>query len=202
MAVTPEDGTGVLGADVYDSVANTDAWVAANGANATWTAATTTAKEAAMKKATRYMDSVYDWNGIIVFPVSATLPEGQPLDWPRSAIQDGDGRVIPNNIVPTPVKVAFYLLSLEAIAGTLITAVAGNPGYVKKTKLDVLEVEYHKSDDVRESSQRDFVEADRLLIPDYASGKIDDSSNGSSKGRIGRPIERREELYRYGKDTF
>ena len=159
-------------------------------------------KEAALKEATRYLDTVYDWKGLIVYPTLAGSDYGQETAWPRSGVQDDEGRTVPNNLIPRTLKAALYLLAIESLAGTLITSDVTNPGFVKKEKLDVLEVEYSDSPNVNTSKQRDFVQVDRMLIPDLATGKKNDTGSGTGSGRVARSDELHERPYRYGKETF
>lgn len=202
MSITVETGAGIVNANSYAEVADADTWIADNGANASWAAASPAQKEAALKEATRYLDTVYDWKGLIVYPTLAGSDYGQETAWPRSGVQDDEGRTVPNNLIPRTLKAALYLLAIESLAGTLITSDVTNPGFVKKEKLDVLEVEYSDSPNVNTSKQRDFVQVDRMLIPDLATGKKNDTGSGTGSGRVARSDELHERPYRYGKETF
>lgn len=75
MSLTVEDGTGLATADSYASRADADAYHAARG-NAAWAAASTDARDAALRKATQYLDTRYRWVGN-----RSTLT--QALEWPR-----------------------------------------------------------------------------------------------------------------------
>ena len=75
MPLTVEDGTGLATADSYASRAEADAYHAARG-NAAWSAASTDARDAALRKATQYLDTRYRWVGN-----RSTLT--QALEWPR-----------------------------------------------------------------------------------------------------------------------
>lgn len=75
MPLTVEDGTGLATADSYASRADADAYHAARG-NAAWAAASTDARDAALRKATQYLDTRYRWVGN-----RSTLT--QALEWPR-----------------------------------------------------------------------------------------------------------------------
>ena len=202
MSITVETGAGVVNANSYAEVADADAWIADNGADATWTASTTAQKEAALKEATRYLDSVYDWKGLIVHPTLAGSDYGQETAWPRSGVQDEEGRTVPTTLIPRILKEALYLLAIESRSGSLITADAGSPGYAKREKLDVLEVEYSESPHRNTAKQRDFVQVDRLLIPALAHGKKSDTGSGTSSGRMSRSKELDERPFHYGKDSF
>ncbi len=75
MSLTVEDGTGLPSADSYASRADADAYHAARG-NAAWAAASTDARDAALRLATQYLDTRYRWVGN-----RSTLT--QALEWPR-----------------------------------------------------------------------------------------------------------------------
>lgn len=79
--MTPEDGTGVPGADTYvdpTSQFATD-YIAASLYADAWTAADSARRRAAVIQASRTLDSVYDWQG-------TRLTDDQGLDWPRSGV--------------------------------------------------------------------------------------------------------------------
>lgn len=78
MALIVEDGTGMANAESLLSVADADAYHTAMG-NAAWGAATTAQKEAALRRATQYLDARYQWQGD---PLTAT----QALSWPREGV--------------------------------------------------------------------------------------------------------------------
>lgn len=75
MPLTVEDGTGLATADSYASRADADTYHAARG-NAAWSAASTDARDAALRKATQYLDTRYRW-------VGSRLTVTQALEWPR-----------------------------------------------------------------------------------------------------------------------
>ena len=75
MPLTVEDGTGLALADSYASRSDADAYHAARG-NAAWAAASSDARDAALRKATQYLDTRYRWVGN-----RSTLT--QALEWPR-----------------------------------------------------------------------------------------------------------------------
>ena len=75
MPLTVEDGTGLATADSYASRADADTYHAARG-NAAWAAASADARDAALRKATQYLDTRYRW-------VGTRLTLTQALEWPR-----------------------------------------------------------------------------------------------------------------------
>ena len=79
MALIVEDGTSLPNADSYLSVVAADAYHAAMG-NAVWQPLPAADKEAALRRATQYLDTRYRWRGE---PLTTT----QALAWPRTAAQ-------------------------------------------------------------------------------------------------------------------
>jgi hypothetical protein len=75
MAIIVEDGTGLVDAEAYASVAFADAYHAAMGAT-TWADLSTSAKEIALRKATQHLDSAYLY-------IAEKKTTTQRLEWPR-----------------------------------------------------------------------------------------------------------------------
>jgi len=126
---------GSASADAYVSLVDAEAYyLAYNGA--AWPG-TDIDKEAAIRRATRYLDGLR-WKG-----VKASGRE-QALEWPRFGAYDCDGYVIPSDAVPVEVVNACSLLAFYELA---------NPGgldpnvtltqIAKREKVDVIEVEYN-----------------------------------------------------------
>lgn len=101
-----------VGTDSYASLAEADDYHVRR-ANADWAAATTAAKEAALLRATAYLDGRYRWIGQI-----ASLT--QSLAWPRFGAIDGEGRALAG--IPAPVREACCELARAALAGDLAPA--------------------------------------------------------------------------------
>lgn len=85
MSLIVEDGTGLATAQSYISVADAATYLAAKG-DTTWAAATDASREAALVRATAYLDGAYGQR----WPGSRSLST-QALDWPRSYAWDRDG---------------------------------------------------------------------------------------------------------------
>jgi len=62
MPLIVEDNTGLANAESYISVADADVYLA-NMGRTSWAAATTAAKEIALRKATQYIDTAYSFRG-------------------------------------------------------------------------------------------------------------------------------------------
>lgn len=129
MAFTVEDGTIISGANSYAAVADADTYHTDRG-NSAWTGEEDV-KKAALIKATDYVTQRYAgrWKGMR----SSTA---QPLDWPRSGIDE-----VANNVIPAELQQAVFELALEALSEALNPAL-DRGGAIKREKVDVLEVEY------------------------------------------------------------
>jgi hypothetical protein len=141
MALTVEDGTGKADAESYIGVADADTYITDYlGGDATWTAATTTAKEVALRKAAQYLDNNYhgQWRGEratdVYFPGTGTSVR-QSLAWPRR-LYDEDGPWWDSDEIPTQLKQAQVELAIRAVAGTDLTpdvaAPSVEPGLKRK----------------------------------------------------------------------
>ena len=108
MALTVETGAGVAGADAYISVADADAYFAARGVEA-WTEVEN--KEAAIRKATDFLDRRYRWRG-------TRKSRDQALQWPRVDAMDDDGFTY-SSVVPEHVKRACAEMALRAASADL-----------------------------------------------------------------------------------
>ena len=103
MAFTVEDGSGIEGANAYDSVANIDTHHADRGMT-TWTDFTTPEKEVAIVRATDFIDKRFGGRF-----VGIRQTKRQGLEWPRLSAFDKDG---------------FLLHDVDAIPRQLLKAVA------------------------------------------------------------------------------
>jgi hypothetical protein len=114
MALITEDGTGRADAESFTTVVEADAYHV-SFSNTAWAAATTAAKEVALRKATRYVEAMfrYRWNG-------RRTTMNQSLSWPRVSIVDADGFSVLPNIVPPKVKQATSEMALRALTEDLI----------------------------------------------------------------------------------
>ncbi|MEO8837566.1 MAG: DnaT-like ssDNA-binding protein, partial [Herbaspirillum sp.] len=114
MSLIVEDGSIIVGAESYASVAFADLYHS-NHDNGAWTLLDVPAKEASLRKATDYMQQAYRlrWKGVRAGFV-------QILDWPRLNVQIEDvgfGSIqayLPVNIVPLEVQNACASLALTA----------------------------------------------------------------------------------------
>ncbi len=130
--MTVEDGTGLDSANSYVSLVECNTYHAERG-NTAWTG-DDTVKEAALIKATQYIDGRYRkrWKGI---PLSSS----QALCWPREDIFDDRYQEITG--IPSHLKYAVCEAALRALTDDL------NPdlergGRIKREKVGPIETEY------------------------------------------------------------
>lgn len=137
MAFIVEDGTGLATANSYLALADANTYHTDRG-NSTWTG-TDAVKQAALVKATTYLDAHYTWSS------GYKKSEAQALQWPRTGAFDRDGYNVENE-VPPAVESACAELALLALSETLGAALGQSR---KREKVDVLEVEYQDNSDAR-----------------------------------------------------
>ncbi|MDD4390186.1 MAG: hypothetical protein PHW03_05220 [Eubacteriales bacterium] len=115
MSLIAEDGTGLSTAESYISVADASTYFTNRGVTAWAAIATDALREAALRKATEYMTSIYRdrWQGV------RTTPTVQALCWPRSEVVV-ERVYIENDVVPEIIKRACAELALKASAGDLL----------------------------------------------------------------------------------
>lgn len=141
MALTVEDGSGVIGADSYASLADAATYLADRGLTLWATDMTDAEREQALRRATDYMVQAYRsrWRGVRVL-------QGQALDWPRAdvprEIASSDSSVYyPDNVLPDEVRNACIELAYRGASGPLMADVTRSQ-YTQREKVDVIEVEY------------------------------------------------------------
>lgn len=118
MPLIVEDGSIVVGADSYVSTDAADTYHS-DRANTAWAAATASAKEAALRKATSYIDTKYAAR-LRGFRVSAT----QPLRWPRTGVElddlpFGSLAYLDYTTIPQSLKDATCEAAIRFLAGDL-----------------------------------------------------------------------------------
>jgi hypothetical protein len=109
MTLTVESGAGDAGADAYVSLTYADAYFDARS-NTTWAAATDDAKEAAIRYATAYIDTIARYKGVKTLSTQA-------LEFPRTDLVDWSGYTITG--LPTRVQQATCELALRALSEDL-----------------------------------------------------------------------------------
>jgi len=130
MPFIPADGDNFETANSYCDVAYADDYHSLRG-NDAWGVATTAKKQAALIKASDFIDQKYSGR---FYGDGMTL---SGLGWPRSGLSP----VYADDVIPDGIKKACCELALEALKGALSPNIAPT-GTVKRKKIDVLETEY------------------------------------------------------------
>jgi hypothetical protein len=133
MALVVEDGTGKSNADSYVSLVEAETYFTNLNILAWLDNDDDTAKEGALREATKYLDRSYNFIGSI-------FSTSQSLNWPRESVYDSQGREF-DEVVPQAVKDATCELALNALSGRLVSNVS-NSNYVTREKVGDIEVEY------------------------------------------------------------
>ena len=155
MALVVETGTGSATAESYITVADANTRQTAFGVTA-WTG-TDAAKEAALRRATAFMEQRYrqQWQG-------SRLLSTQALSWPRDGATV-DGYAIDNDIVPDDVANACADLAVAALSDTFNEA--QTRGIIRE-KIGPLETEY----DAFSSQTKRYPAIDQMLAPYLIGG--------------------------------
>lgn len=126
MAFIVEDGTGKQDANAYCDVAFVDAYFADAGGNATWTAADNTAKQAAIVKASRYIDQRFarQFRGLQAW-------EYQSLQWPRIVVESNWRYDLSD--MPLELKRACAEYAVRSLAAPLVTDPAESQEIIEKS---------------------------------------------------------------------
>jgi hypothetical protein len=162
MALIVENGTGLINAESYISVADADTYHSNRG-NSIWATLTTTAKEQLLRKSTDYIEQVYRlrWLGY-------RHTEDQALSFPRDEVPRRDFTFLnqfsfyPNDEVPNEVKNACAELALKANNDELAPDIER---LARREKVGVLEVEY----DINSPAYVVYRAIDNLLAPFLSS---------------------------------
>ncbi|QAZ45949.1 DnaT-like ssDNA-binding protein [Mesorhizobium sp. Pch-S] len=132
-----EDGSGLANAESYVSVSDAVAYAAARAL--TFPASPTDKAEAALRRATAYIDNTYRTR----FPGQRKEFRLQALEWPRVGVVDMNGFPVTSDEIPVEIVRAACEAAVRELAapGSLTPDVT--PGKVKKrAKVGDIEVEY------------------------------------------------------------
>jgi len=157
MALTVEDGTGIVGAESYVSVADADNYWGNRTHTSfytTWNAATTAEKEGTLREAAGYLDARYGeyYRGLR----KGTL---QGLQWPRAEAFDKAGYPLPD--LPQEIINANSELASRALSAVL-SADAARGGAVKKNKVEgAVEQEFFEG----ATSETKYGQIENMLAP-------------------------------------
>lgn len=134
MTLVVEDGTGKSDAESYISVANTDLYHEKFD-HSNWIGSTVI-KEAALRKATQYLDGKYQ----SVYPGNR-IDTDQALGWPRVGATYLDGMEILDTVVPIEIINATAELALKSLSGELETDITKQDRAIKE-RVDIIEIVY------------------------------------------------------------
>ena len=110
MEIFVEDGTGLVTANAYASLAEVDNLLSVN-IHSKWSLLDDqTAKENLIMWATRLLDQRVRWYGHKTHATSG-------LAWPRTGVRDKDRHCVEDDIVPKQVKLATAILAEHLLAG-------------------------------------------------------------------------------------
>lgn len=163
MTIIVEDGSIVVGAETYASVAFADSYFTKRS-NTTWPDLDTDVKEGALRNSCRYLDQAYSWIG-------QRRAIQQPLQWPRyltntlrSVGIDLNQLVVGYDTVPQLLKEAQCELALLSLDGPLVPSI-DRDGMIKRAKVGSLEVEYEQGAPGRKTYR--YID---LLVKDIITG--------------------------------
>lgn len=137
MALIVEDGSGLANAESYVSVSDCAAYAMARGL--TFPATPEDKAEAALCRATSYIDNTYRTR----FPGQRKKFRLQALEWPRVGVVDMNGFPVMSDEIPTEIVRATCEAAVRELSapGSLLPDVT--PGKIKKrAKVGDIEVEY------------------------------------------------------------
>ena len=148
MAFTVETGAGISGANSYLAVADADTYHTDRG-NSAWTG-TDAVKQAALIKATAYLDAHYTWS------TGVKYDDDNGLAWPRSGAIDKHGYSIDGDVIPQAVLDATAELALIVIGGTELAAALERP--LKKVKAGAVETEWEPASEASVAPQYPLID--------------------------------------------
>lgn len=154
MPLVVEDGTGLVNANSYNSVPEIRSYADARGYDLP---VEDEDVELLAVQATDYVDSFRT-----SYQGKKTNPSVQALQWPRTGVTIDDEPVDPDSL-PRELKNAHAQASIEAYTTDLM---ANGSAFVKKEKVDVIEVEYAEPNN---SLSEGFTKIDSLLDPLFKS---------------------------------
>lgn len=154
MSLTVETGAGLTNAESYLSVTDCDAYVTRFDPSSAWLDATTPNKEAALRRATQYLDGRYSFRGI---RKTAT----QSLSWPRLSVYDDSNYLISDSTIPQKLKDATAELATRSLTETL-SPDSSSPG-IKKEAVSVGSISESVEYIGVKSEQHVYRVVDRLL---------------------------------------
>lgn len=148
----------------YGDLTDASAYHAERG-NAAWDTYTPTQQQAALVRASQYVDGRYRWRlssgrWQSMFRGTKTGGRAQALEWPRTGATDYEGNAIDDDVVPVEVEYATYEAALrEAAAPGSLSPDFTASAQVTKEKVGPVEVQY------AETMAGDNMTPNRPVIP-------------------------------------
>ena len=161
MSLVVEDGTGLANAESYSSVAEADAYHTAHDTGATWlnVSTTTSDKEAALRRATQYIEARWRrlWSG-------RRANQSQALAWPRLEVYDADEYAVESATVPQQVKDACSILAAAALDdGDLLATLDAGSGNKSESTIKVGPIQITDTFAGSSSQQKTYSLAEQLI---------------------------------------
>jgi len=136
---------------IYGTLIGANDYHAARG-NAAWAAGEIADREAALQRATDYIDGRYRMQTaggcwVSMFRGKRADGRAQDLEWPRTGATDSEGNEIPDDQVPVEVERATYEAALLELTtpGSLSPVFVGSQ-QVTKEKVGPIEVQYAETE--------------------------------------------------------
>jgi len=146
------DIAGASNSNAFCGVAYVTAYYASRN-DTVWADLDLEVQEAAIVKATAYLDSKYRWRGYRVTSLQA-------LSWPRSGVEL-DGFLLDASVVPVRIKDATAELAYRVATGTELVSDVKPGGSVVEQTVDVITTKYSE----RATSQTSYSYVEQLLAP-------------------------------------
>lgn len=163
MPIIVEDGTGVDNANSYAAIADVTTYLTERNNIEIWEDLDTEEQEAALIKATDYMELMYAdrWKGSL-------SADATTLSWPRVGVYDRKREPV-TDAVPLDVKKACMEYAIAALSGDLMPTIAPDDASGKevkwlKEKVGPIETETEFLPGSRKTV-REYAVADRLVRP-------------------------------------
>lgn len=135
MVLIIEDGTGLIDAESYVSVADADTYIDKYVFDTSaWDGASTGEKEKALRMATQWLDEAFNWKG-------RKADDDQALSWPRAHVVDSEGYGIDSDTIPGSIKNACSEGAVRALSGELVSDIDAGTGAVEESAVKVGPIE-------------------------------------------------------------
>jgi hypothetical protein len=157
MAFVLDATIGGASSNSYLTIAEADAYLESNYYASAWFMASTTntIKDQLLAMATRGLDTLVAWDGLIVAST-------QKLAWPRTEVVDRDGRSVTSAAIPAFLKDATAEFALSLLSSNRFT---DDPVGLGSLKIDVIELDFASS----KSSPQTLPDVVQQMVKDYGT---------------------------------